>query len=110
MDGRYFYWICRDKNAFEWFSKVLATLENDNVNNFLEINIFLTGGLAVDEVRDSVLPPPAPPFVFVYFRVFCLHCLFFVYLRLLAFIFRVFAFIFRLFFVYFLIYYLFSCS
>lgn len=48
----YFYWICRDKSAFQWFSKKLAALERDNVNNFLEINIYLTGGLNPDEVRD----------------------------------------------------------
>lgn len=51
---RYFYWICRDKNSFEWFSKMLAALEGENVNSFLEINIFLTGGLAPDEIRDGI--------------------------------------------------------
>lgn len=52
IDKVYFYWICREKNCFEWFSKMLATLESENVNNFLEINIYLTGGLAPDEVRN----------------------------------------------------------
>lgn len=52
IDKVYFYWICRDKNSFEWFSKMLAQLEGENVNNFLEINIYLTGGLNPDEVRD----------------------------------------------------------
>eukprot|EP00026_Physarum_polycephalum_P003872 Phypoly_transcript_03888.p1 GENE.Phypoly_transcript_03888~~Phypoly_transcript_03888.p1 ORF type:complete len:518 (+),score=83.63 Phypoly_transcript_03888:117-1670(+) len=48
----YFYWICRDKNAFEWFARELAELEKDNVNDFLQINIYLTGGLGLEEVRD----------------------------------------------------------
>lgn len=51
---RYFYWICRDKSAFEWFSAMLAGLERDNVNNFLEINIYLTGALSADEIRNDI--------------------------------------------------------
>jgi len=52
IDKVYFYWICRDKNSFEWFSNMLAALERENVNNFLEINTYLTGALTPDEVRD----------------------------------------------------------
>jgi len=48
----YFYWISRDKNAFEWFNDLLAALEQENVNNFLEINVYLTGQLSVDEIRN----------------------------------------------------------
>jgi len=48
----YFYWICRDKNSFEWFSSMLAEVERENVNNFLEIHTYLTGALTPDEVRD----------------------------------------------------------
>jgi len=48
----YFYWICRDKNSFEWFSSMLAALEAENINNFLEINTYLTGALSPQEVRD----------------------------------------------------------
>jgi predicted ferric reductase len=33
----YFYWISRDKNAFEWFNEILAAIEMENVNNFLEV-------------------------------------------------------------------------
>eukprot|EP01117_Protostelium_nocturnum_P001987 TRINITY_DN12638_c0_g1_i1.p1 TRINITY_DN12638_c0_g1~~TRINITY_DN12638_c0_g1_i1.p1 ORF type:complete len:681 (+),score=210.59 TRINITY_DN12638_c0_g1_i1:139-2181(+) len=47
----YFYWISRDRNAFEWFNDVLAALEGTNLNNFLEINIFLTGQLNKDEIK-----------------------------------------------------------
>lgn len=52
IDKVYFFWVCRDKNAFQWFSDMLAGLERENVNNFLEINIYLTGALSPDEVRD----------------------------------------------------------
>jgi len=48
----YFYWISRDKNAFEWFNDVLAALEQENINNFLEIHTFLTGQLSVEEIRN----------------------------------------------------------
>lgn len=50
----YFYWVSRDKNAFEWFSEILAALENDPLNqsrHFLEIETFLTGALKVEEVN-----------------------------------------------------------
>jgi len=48
----YFYWISRDKNAFEWFNEVLAALEQENLNNFLEIHTYLTGQLNVEEIRN----------------------------------------------------------
>jgi len=48
----YFFWISRDKNAFEWFSEVLAALEYENINNFLDVHVYLTGQLSVDEIRN----------------------------------------------------------
>jgi len=48
----YFYWISRDRNAFEWFSDLLGALEKENLNNFLEIHTYLTGGLRPDEIRN----------------------------------------------------------
>jgi len=47
----YFFWISRDKNAFEWFSDLLAALEQENINNFLEIHVYLTGQLSVEEIK-----------------------------------------------------------
>ncbi|KAK3754840.1 hypothetical protein QZH41_011314 [Actinostola sp. cb2023] len=42
----YFYWICRESFAFEWFSDLLKQLEtqlaDSNDRNFIQINIFLT--------------------------------------------------------------------
>jgi len=52
LEKVHFYWVSRDKNAFEWFNEVLAALEHDNVNNFLEICTYLTGQLSVDEIRN----------------------------------------------------------
>lgn len=48
----YFFWINRDKTAFEWFSDLLAALEGENINGFLEIHTYLTGQLSVDEIRN----------------------------------------------------------
>lgn len=51
----YFYWICRDTNAFEWFQDLLEALEAEDIDNFLEIHMFMTGGLKADQVRNVVL-------------------------------------------------------
>ncbi|GAM27424.1 hypothetical protein SAMD00019534_106000 [Acytostelium subglobosum LB1] len=48
----HFFWICRDRSSFEWFSGIIGALEMDNVNNFLDINPYLTGALSSQEVRD----------------------------------------------------------
>ncbi|KAJ7363461.1 hypothetical protein OS493_009615 [Desmophyllum pertusum] len=43
----YFFWICRDTNAFEWFTDLLGHLEIQmatmNMNDFVEYHIYLTG-------------------------------------------------------------------
>jgi len=38
----YFYWIVRERNAFEWFFEILCLLEANNIHNFLEIHAYLT--------------------------------------------------------------------
>jgi len=48
----YFYWISPDKAAFEWFSDLLKALERENNEGWLEINIYLTGALSQDEIRN----------------------------------------------------------
>jgi len=50
----YFYWISRDKHSFEWFNEVLAALENDNINDFLEIHTYLTQVMRISEIRDII--------------------------------------------------------
>lgn len=43
----YFFWICRDEKAFEWFTDLLRYLEIQmeemNMKNFVEYHIYLTG-------------------------------------------------------------------
>ncbi|KAM9977818.1 hypothetical protein ACTFIR_011692 [Dictyostelium discoideum] len=46
----YFIWISRQKNSFQWFTDILAELENDErIDSILEIHIFLTGALELDD-------------------------------------------------------------
>ncbi|KAM9970286.1 hypothetical protein ACTFIR_002136 [Dictyostelium discoideum] len=52
IDKVHFYWICRDRNSFEWFSGLIGELEMENHNNFLEIHPYLTGALSAQEIRD----------------------------------------------------------
>ncbi|KAJ3043889.1 hypothetical protein HDV00_003927 [Rhizophlyctis rosea] len=51
----YFIWVCRDKEAFEWFQDLLSTLESENISNFLEIHTYLTGNLKADEVKNIIM-------------------------------------------------------
>ncbi|KAF7662001.1 hypothetical protein LDENG_00249200 [Lucifuga dentata] len=43
----YFYWLCRETHAFEWFADLLQVLEKEmeerGMGNFLTYNLFLTG-------------------------------------------------------------------
>jgi len=52
LEKVYFVWICRDKTSFEWFNEILAALEQDNPNNFLEIDTYLTGQLSTNEIKN----------------------------------------------------------
>ncbi|XP_031558751.1 cytochrome b-245 heavy chain-like isoform X2 [Actinia tenebrosa] len=55
----YFFWICPDTNAFEWFTDLLKSLEDQmnecNNADFLEYNIFLTRGWGPNMARDLYL-------------------------------------------------------
>ncbi|KAI8810577.1 ferric reductase NAD binding domain-containing protein [Cladochytrium replicatum] len=51
----YFFWINRDKEAFEWFHSLLATLEESVPTSFLEIHVYLTGKLSLDDIQNIVL-------------------------------------------------------
>jgi len=50
-----FYWICRDKQSFEWFQDLLKELEDSMPPNFLRIHIYLTGALKLNEVENIVV-------------------------------------------------------
>lgn len=51
----YFYWICPDTNAFEWFSDLLRHLEQQmkerGQEGLLNYNIYLTRGWNAKQVR-----------------------------------------------------------
>jgi len=55
----YFYWICPDTNAFEWFADLLQSLEQQMIergkNDFLDYNIYLTRGWGKGDARNIVL-------------------------------------------------------
>jgi NADPH oxidase len=45
----HFYWVNRDKEAFEWFADLLSELEQNNIGNFLEINVYLTARVSKED-------------------------------------------------------------
>ncbi|KAG0309889.1 hypothetical protein BGZ98_003432 [Dissophora globulifera] len=47
----YFFWVCRDRDAFEWFQDLLIALEEQNMSDFLEIRSYLTGELSAGEMN-----------------------------------------------------------
>lgn len=44
LERVHFIWINRDQHAFEWFTELLASLEQSDVDNMLDIHIYMTGG------------------------------------------------------------------
>eukprot|EP01102_Stenamoeba_stenopodia_P013604 TRINITY_DN4438_c0_g3_i1.p1 TRINITY_DN4438_c0_g3~~TRINITY_DN4438_c0_g3_i1.p1 ORF type:complete len:560 (-),score=66.87 TRINITY_DN4438_c0_g3_i1:1030-2709(-) len=50
----YFYWICREYVAFEWFRDLLKEIEDEAKQRgfALKINIFFTGNLKQDKLKD----------------------------------------------------------
>ncbi len=53
----YFYWICPDTNAFEWFTDLLQEMEAQMAeagkSDFFKCNIYLTRGWDDKQVRRS---------------------------------------------------------
>lgn len=56
----YFYWLCPETQAFEWFADLLQSLEGQMVEkgmgDFLSLNIYLTRWQE-SEVRNQCSPP-----------------------------------------------------
>ncbi|KAI9206972.1 ferric reductase NAD binding domain-containing protein [Polychytrium aggregatum] len=50
----HFIWICRDKDAFEWFTDLLSTLEEEYLE-FLEIQTYLTASLKPEEMTNLMI-------------------------------------------------------
>ncbi|KAJ1989746.1 hypothetical protein H4R33_001949 [Dimargaris cristalligena] len=48
----YFFWICRDIQAFEWFQDLLVALEEEELGQFLDVRAYLTGRLSEDQIRN----------------------------------------------------------
>ena len=51
----YFMWICKETHAFEWFQSLLVRLEEDGVGEVVEILIYLTQQLNVNQIRSISL-------------------------------------------------------
>lgn len=51
LERVHFIWVNRDQHAFEWFTELLAELEREDVDQLLNIHIYMTGGR---EQLDSV--------------------------------------------------------
>lgn len=55
----YFYWICPETSAFEWFADLLQSLETQMIemglSDFLEYNIYLTRGWAASDMWNIAL-------------------------------------------------------
>ncbi|CAG8457917.1 9814_t:CDS:2 [Paraglomus occultum] len=51
----YFFWICRDYKAFEWFQSLLAAIEEQDLNQFIEIQIYLTGRLSEADIGNIMM-------------------------------------------------------
>lgn len=51
----YFFWVCRDKESFEWFQSLLLAIESQDLNQFIEIHTFLTGRLRHSEVGNLMI-------------------------------------------------------
>jgi predicted ferric reductase len=44
LERVHFIWVNRDQHAFEWFTELLAELEREDVDQLLDIRIYMTGG------------------------------------------------------------------
>eukprot|EP01137_Pigoraptor_chileana_P024879 Opistho-2@93528 len=55
----YFVWICREKEAFEWFSDLLDAMEQHLIETgnaeFLDARIYLTESLKADDVKNIMM-------------------------------------------------------
>lgn len=54
----YFFWICREPTAFEWFQSLLHAIEAQDNQNFIEICTFVTGRLEKDQVENIYTNDP----------------------------------------------------
>ena len=51
----YFTWVIKDFGAAEWFHSLLHAIEEEDTQNRIEINIYLTAKLKEDEVNNIIV-------------------------------------------------------
>ncbi|KAJ6629341.1 NADPH oxidase [Mycena sp. CBHHK59/15] len=51
----YFTWVIRDFNTAEWFHSLLHAIEEQDSQNRIEINIYLTGGVKEDDINNIIV-------------------------------------------------------
>jgi NADPH oxidase 2 len=55
----YFTWVVRDYESTEWFHSLLHAIEEQDSFNKIEINIYLTGPVKVDDI-DNIMARRSP--------------------------------------------------
>ena len=51
----YFIWVCRELKALEWFIDVLSSLDRNNLTDYLEIRVYLTENIELDNIHNLSL-------------------------------------------------------
>lgn len=54
----YFTWVIRDFGSAEWFHSLLHAIEEQDTQNRIEINIYLTAKLKDDEMNNIIVGDP----------------------------------------------------
>jgi hypothetical protein len=49
------FWICRDFESSEWFKSLLHAIEEQDLEQFIEIAVFMTSPVQVDDLNNIVL-------------------------------------------------------
>lgn len=59
----YFTWVIRDFGSAEWFQSLLGAIEEQDVQNRIEINIYLTAKIREDDVNNIIVRFSYPLFL-----------------------------------------------
>lgn len=57
----YFTWVIRDFGSAEWFHSLLHAIEEQDTQNRIEINIYLTAKLKDDDMNNIIVREPKIP-------------------------------------------------
>ena len=58
----YFTWVIRDFGSAEWFHSLLEAIEDQDTQNRIEINIYLTAKIKEDDVNNIIVRLLSDPF------------------------------------------------